>query len=360
MRSIALAFMLVVFMGAAQAYSLNGENGEVKCTLFGAYETPIPGADPNATAKEYALKVDVGLIGSRNATYELVDGNDNVYHPDQARSKALQPGRQQVVFVVPPTGDAIGGGFKLFRVSPSEGQPFAINWWKTPKKILGDVILRYYGVTDLQMGPDEQSVTFDAKIQNNGTTSIPISPENFTLIDQWGWEYYTMEGFSPANLEAKKSARVKVIFTSLSLLSKPSVLAYDYLGNLIAIDLEKDTGPLSDATVYGTNAPSTVVPLATVKTAPAPQNQVQEATRNNATGGNVTGQQSTSKEKVLSLKDQINATKQRLANMGKPGSVSGGNSAIGSQIGSSVAEAKSRLAEVMKSLHNSSKQTVSA
>jgi hypothetical protein len=357
MRSIALAFMLLVVIGAAQAYSLNGGNGNVKCTLFGAYEIPIPGADPNATIKEYALKVDVGLIGSRNATYELVDGNDNIYHPDLAKSKALQPGRQQIVFVVPPTGDAIGGGFKLLRVSPSEGQPFAINWWKTPKKILGDVILRYYGMTDLQMGPDEQSMTFDVKIQNNGTTSIPISPENFTLVDQWGWEYYTIEGFGPVNLEAKKSARVKVIFTSLSLLSKPSVLAYDYLGNQIAIDLEKDTGPLSDAVVYGTNEPTTIAPPAAVKTAPMTQSQVHEATQNNASG---TGQQSTSKEKVLSLKDQINATKQRLANIGKPGSISGGNSAIGSQIGSSVAEAKARLAKVMESLHDSSKQTVSA
>jgi hypothetical protein len=354
MRFIALAFMLAVFVGAAQAYPLIGGSGDVKCTLFGAYEIPIPGTDSNATAKEYTLKVDVGLIGSRNATYELVDGNDNVYHPDQARYKALQPGRQQVVFVVPPTGDAIGGGFKLLRVSPSEGQPFAINWWKTPKKILGDVILRYYGVTDLQMGADEQSVTFGVSIQNNGTASFPIGPENFTLVDQWGWEYYTLEGFSSANLEAKKSARVKVIFTNLSLLSKPSVLAYDYLGNQIAIDLEKDTGPLSDAVVYGTKAPTTTAPPAAVKTALAPHAQVQEAPQINVAGGNATGQQSTSKESVMSLKDEINATRERLANVGKPGSVFSGNSAIGSQIGSSVAEVKARLAKAMESLHDNS------
>jgi hypothetical protein len=124
--------------------------------------------------------------------------------------------------------------------------------------------------------------------------------------------------------------------------------------------LEKDTGPLSDAVVYGTNVPTAAAPPATIKIAPAFQPQVQKATQNNAAGGNLTGQQTTSKEKVLSLKDQINATKQRLANMGKPGSISGGNSAIGSQIGSSVAEAKARLAKVMESLHDSSKQTVSA
>jgi hypothetical protein len=357
MRFLTAALMLVAIVGCAQAYPLSGSNGNVKCTLFGAYEVPIPGPDPNATANEYALKVDVGLIGSINATYELVDGNDNIYHPDQTRSKALQPGRQQLVFVVPPTGDTIGGGFKLLKVSPSEGQPFAINWWKTPKKILGDIILRYYGITDLQMGADEKSITFDFKITNNGTTSIPISPENFTLIDQWGWDYYTLEGFSPASLEPKKSARVKVIFNSLSLLSNPSKLSYDCLGSEMSIDLDKDTGPLSDEVVYGTKAPTVAALPAAAKTAPAPQTNVQNGTNNNVASGNATGTQSAADEKLMSLKDKINASKQRLANTFKQGSAIGGKSAVGSQISTSVAEAKARLAKAMESMHKNSTQT---
>jgi hypothetical protein len=365
MRFLFVCLILVAVIGCAQAYSLSGSSGNVKCTLFGAYEVPIRGADPNATAKEYALKVDVGLIGSANATYELVDGNNNVYHPDQTRSKALQPGRLQLVFVVPPTGDSIGGGFKLLKVSPSEGQPVAINWWKTPKKILGNIILRYYGITDLQKDADEQSMTFDVKITNNGTTGIPISPENFTILDQWGWDYYTMEGFSPASLEPKKSARVKVIFSNLSLLSKPSILSYDCLGGELAIDLEKDTGPLSDDVVYGANVPAVSASPVATKTAQVSQAQVQEAAQNNAASGinagNDTGTKSTANEKVLSLKDQINATKQRLANAFPPGSTMGGKSAIGSQIGSSVAEAKARLAKAMENMHesaNNNTQTV--
>jgi hypothetical protein len=363
MRFVSVALVLVLVLGCAQAHSLSGSSGDVKCTLFGTYQVPIPGPDPNATATEYALNLDVGLIGSTNATYELVDGNDKIYRPDTSRSQALQPGRQNLVFVVPPTGDAIGGGFKLFKVYPSEGQPFAINWWKTPKKIQGDITLRYYGITDLQIGKEDQSIAFDVKITNDGTSSIPISPENFTLIDQWGWDYYTLEGFADSVLEPKKSARVKVIFGSLSLLSKPSVLLYDGPSGEMAIDLEKDTGPLSDEVVYGTNAPTSGVSQSAANVAPASQTKVEAAKYNaadnsadNATRQNVTGTQSAASAKVLSLKDQINASKQRLANAFQHGSTASGKSAAGSQISSSVSQAKERLAKAMEKMHDNSTQ----
>ena len=363
MRFISVALVLVLVLGCAQAYSLSGGSGDVKCTLFGTYQVPIPGPDPNATATEYALNLDLGLIGSTNATYELVDGNDKIYRPDASRSKALQPGRQNLVFVVPPTGDAIGGGFKLFKVYPSEGQPFAINWWKTPKKIQGDITLRYYGITDLQIGEEGQSIAFDIKITNDGSSSIPISPENFTLIDQWGWDYYTLEGFADSVLEPKKSARVKVIFNSLSLLSKPSVLLYDGPSGQMSIDLEKDTGPLSDEVVYGTNAPTSGVSQSVANMAPASLTKVEPAKYNaadnsadNAARQNVTGTQSAASAKVLSLKDQINASKQRLANAFQPGSTISGKSVAGSQISSSVSQAKERLAKAMEKMHDNSTQ----
>jgi hypothetical protein len=363
MRFISVALVLLLVLGCAQAHSLSGGSGDVKCTLFGTYQVPIPGPDANATATEYALNVDVGLIGSTNATYELVDGNDKIYHPEASRSKALQPGRQNLVFVVPPTGDAIGGGFKLFKVYPSEGQPFAINWWKTPKKIQGDITLRYYGITDLQIGEEGQSIAFDVKITNDGPSSIPISPENFTLIDQWGWDYYTLEGFADAVLEPKKSARVKVIFNSLSLLSKPSVLLYDGPSGQMTVDLEKDTGPLSDEVVYGTNAPTSGVSQSVANIAPASQTKAEAAKYNaadnsadNVARQNVTSTQSAASAKVMSLKDQINASKQRLANAFQPGSTISGKSAASSQISSSVSQAKERMAKAMEKMHDNTTQ----
>lgn len=352
MRSIALAFVLVLALGCVQAYPLVGGNGAVNCTLFGVTKVPVPGQDPNATVQNYNLKVDVGLIGTRNATFSLVDSKDQVYSPDTSLTRPLQPGRQLLVFVVPK--DAL---FKLFKVSPSEGNPFEIKWWKTPKKIQGDLVLRYYGVVNSRINSDEQSVTYEVGIQNNGSNSIYISPENFTLLDQWAWEYYTIDGFSPTYLGAKKSTKVKVNFSSISPLSKPSALAYDYsTSNQIVVDLEKDAGPLTDAQVYGTNAPSpAATPGASVKTTPQTASAVQTASQaaipNNPVSSNTTNTKSSISSGIMSLKDQINATKARLANMGSPGTP-GGNSSVGGQISSSVNEAIARLERMKEGLPN--------
>jgi hypothetical protein len=349
MRYIALAFVLVLALGCVHAYPLHGGNGAVNCTLFGVTKFPIPGQDPNATVQECTLKVDVGLIGARNATFELVDSKDKVYSPYLSMSRTLQPGRQLLVFVVPK--DSL---FKFFKVLPSEGNPFTFNWWNTPKKIRGDITLRYYGVVDTRMDPNEQSVAYDVKITNNGSSPLYISPENFTLLDQWDWEYYTIDGFSPTYLEAQKSARVKVNFSSLSPLSKPSSLVYEYLtSNPIAIDLEKDTGQLSDAQVYGTNAPSTVATPAAVQAA-APTQVVKTPTQMQQSKSNVsnaTGKQSTAKVDTKSLTDQINAARDRLANIGRPGAP-GGNNSVGGQISSSVNDAIARLQKMKEGLPN--------
>ena len=354
MRLIALAFALVLALGFAQAYPLSGGTASVNCTLFGATKIPVPGTDPNATVQNYVLKVDVGLLGTRNATFELVDSKDKVYSPDPSFSRKFEPNtasfiRQLLGFVVPK--DAL---FKLFKVSPSVGDPFAIKWWKTPKKNQGDLILRYYGVVDNRMNPNEQSVTYEVGIQNNGTNSMAISPLNFTLLDQSGWEYYTMYGFSQSYLGPKNSTKVKVNFSSLSVLSKPTALAFDYLtSNQIVFDLDKDTGPLSDAQVYGTNVPSTVTSTAApaaVTAVPAVQAAPQVAPETNSASGNTAANQSTSNG-IQSMKDQINAVKERLANMGRPGTP-GGNTSVGGQISQSVNDARARLEKMKEGLPN--------
>jgi len=351
MRYIALAFLLALALavGCVHAYPLHGGNVAVNCTLFGVDKYPIPGQDPNATVQEYVLKVDIGMIGVENATYQLIDSKDKVYSPDLSRTNALQPARELLAFVVPRESL-----FKQFKVSPQGGEPFSINWWNTPKKILGDITLRYYGVIDARMNPNEQSAAYDVKITNNGTAPIYISPENFTLLDQWGWEYYTIDGFRPTNLDAKMSARVKVNFSSISPLSKPSLLVYDYLtSHPIAIDLEKDTGQLSDAQVYGTNLPSsststvaTTTSLPTESTAASNATPVvQSAPTTNSSDKKATTKQSISSS-MQSLNDQINASKSRLSNMGPIG----GNSAVGSNIETSVNEALARLAKMSQGL----------
>ncbi|MFB3765328.1 MAG: hypothetical protein ACE14P_08785 [Methanotrichaceae archaeon] len=245
MRLLALILFIALILGLTQAIPLQGGNDAVKCTLFGLVKTPAS-QDMNNT--QAALELDVGLLGSRNATYELVDSKDNIYKP--SAYKNLQPGRTLLVFSVPESAL-----YKFLKVTPMEGKPFNINWWKTPKGIIGDITIRYYGVVDWVTQPDQQAIAYELKIANNGTTPFTISPDNFTLLDQWGWPYYSNEGFAATEIPAKKAIDVNLVFGGISPFSRPSVLAYDYAtSNQITIDLDKDMGQLTDAQIYGASA----------------------------------------------------------------------------------------------------------
>jgi hypothetical protein len=338
MRSIILGLLLMLTFGISHADPLQGGNENVQCTLFGIYKTP------SETGDTMILKVDVGLLGAQNATYELVDSKDNVYQPKEYKN--YQPGRQMLIFEIPTSAL-----FKFFRVSPTEAEPFSINWWMTPKGTNGDITLRYYGITDWLIEPELQAVSFDLTISNDRSNSIIISPDNFTLLDQWGWPYFTESGFMTAELDPKMAAtHVKVSFVGLSPLSKPAALVYDYLGdNQIAIDLDKDLLPLSDEVIYGASAVQKPAPSA-VSTATQSENLAQNqspATASPEQPVQVEEDQST-EERVLSLKEQINATKERLKGVGQGSTET--PSSVGNKIGSSIDEARQRLAMVRENL----------
>jgi hypothetical protein len=353
MRSLAFAIISLLALGAAQGYPLHGGNGAVNCTLFGAMKIPLEGADQSSGSKELALKVDVGLIGASNATFELVDDKDRIYRADKNLSRSLQPGRYLLVFVVPR--EAL---FKLFKIHPSKGKSFAINWWRTPKRMNGDVVLRYYGVVDSDADPDQQLLTFEVGIANDGTAKLPISPENFTLLDQWGWEYYTLEGFGAVELEPKKAVKVMLRFGELSPLSRPKALVYDYLTERqIVIEMEKDLEPLPDALVYGTNVPqpppalSVAPPSSGEGSKDGPQNNKSRSSISSLKGEiaatkarleNVGGQPAAKKKS--SLKEDINAAKVRLDKVGKSG-----GSKTSTNTSSKIEEASEKLAQVRRS-----------
>jgi hypothetical protein len=352
LRYLALVFAFALALGVSQAYPLQGGNENVKATLFGAVRIPLN--DQNAT--EEILKLDIGLMGVENATYELVDDDNLAMQP--SLYKNLQPGRQMLYFIIPK--DDL---FKLLKVTPAGGAPFNVNWWATPKGTDGDVLLRYYGITDWIWDSDQQAVVFELRIGNNGTTPFYIGPENFTLLDQWGWGYYPVVGFEPMVIEPQMATgRVKVGFSGLSILSRPSALAYDYTTpNQIIIDLEKDAGQLSDAQVYGGNASqsapaaaatgptastaASAVPSATMQTVSNSQNQSSSAAENqtNESQQNGTAQNQTTSAKILSLKDQINASRERLKGVGEDAPADD-QSTVGKKINSSVEGTKERLA----------------
>lgn len=354
MRLVILALLLALAASTAHAYPLQGGDENVSATLFGAIRTPLE--DPNATQE--TLKLDVGLMGTENATYSLMDSKNNTYQPDQY--KTLQTGepngqsqRQMVYFLIPK--DDL---FKLINVTPVGAKPFNINWWITPKGVKGDAIIRYYGITDWLVDTDSegavlsQGVVLQLRVSNNGTSDLYLSPENFTLLDQWGWVYYPTLGFDPEVIAPKNATqtRVKLGFTGLSFLSRPAKLAYD--GQMV-LDLEKDQGPLPDYLVYGGSPKASVsgAPPAASGAASGPQTANQTGA---ALAGNTTPANNTTKAKIGSLQDEIAASKARLKGVG---SALNGKSSVGADINSSVDEARQRLELVKKNLQQNKQQS---
>jgi hypothetical protein len=299
MRLIVLTLLLALALGTAQAAPLQGSDGNATVVLFGATRTPLE--DENATQE--ILKVDVGLMGTENATYQLVDADNNIYLP--GLYKPLSSGKQTVYFLT--TKDSL---FKLLNVTPKGGAPIYINWWATPKGSNDNLIVRYYGITDWLINPDEQGIVVQVRVQNNGTQKLIVSPENFTLMDQWGWPYLPTLGFDQQIIvPGNATDRVLLGFTGISLLGRPAALAFDNgASNQIVIMFERDYVPLSDELVYGANATksaASVEPTPVVALPTSDQNaqneSVQAPAKQNAT------------TKIGSIKERVAASKARLA-----------------------------------------------
>lgn len=299
MRLIVLALLLALAFGTAQATPLQGNDGNSTVVFFGTTRTPLD--DENATQE--ILKVDVGLLGAENATYQLVDDDNNIYQP--GLYKPLSSGKQLVYFLVPK--DSL---FKLINVTPSDGKPIYINWWATPKGSNDKLVVRYYGITDWLINPDEQGIVVQVRVQNNGTENMYVRPENFTLLDQWRWPYLPTAGFDSEIIEPKNATldRVLVGFTGVSLISRPAALAYDYgTSNQIIIDFDKDYMPLSDELVYGSNATKSaaaVQPQPAAALSTSDQNAQNEAVEAPA--------KQNASSKIGSIKERVAASQARL------------------------------------------------
>jgi hypothetical protein len=255
MKLLAFALTALFALGVAQGYPLQGGNGATNCTIFGFIKGPL-----DNSSQDSVLKVDVGITTPDNVTYQVMDDKDILYTADSTLSEQLQPGRSIQAFVIPKAVRV----FKLFKAVPASGAPITINWWKTPKESNGDLVIRYYGVVDYDLSAERESYIYEIGLGNNGTKSIPVSPENFTLLDQNGWDYYTEYGFSPMVIEADKAIRVRLSFTDLSPLSIPRALVFDAFGSSpIAIDFRKDYGQLTEEMV-GSSHNATQVALAPV------------------------------------------------------------------------------------------------
>jgi hypothetical protein len=310
MKYIAAIVLLALALGLAQGVPLQGGNENVTAVLFNAIK--LPSAE---NQNETILELDLSLLGTDDAKFELIDSKDNVYSPVFYGN--LERGRQLLYFKIPEYAL-----FKLFRVTPPEGGPININWWETPKKTKDDLVLRYYGLIDWMNGApnNPQGVVYQVSLFNQ-SSPLPVALDNFTLLDQWRWPYI------PTNIETLENYRINLIFENLSPLSKPMFLVYDYTGpNEIFIDLENDPKPLPDSKVYGGNGTTSQPSAPPVTEGPKA----------------IVTPPSQTTPKASSLKEEIAATKNRLQNVTSSSTGSGSSSGSPS-LTSGIEEAKMRL-----------------
>lgn len=228
-RSILPLVLILGLIAASHAYPLQGSNGAVTCVVFDGYKSHY---DVNTSA----LFLDVGMTRGINATFEVVDQNNKTYPVDLSRSRALQPGRFALVFMVPRTSEAA-----YLTVIPEGSNPFSIAWDKPIKYTNGIANFRFYGITDWLLSNTSQTISMDISLSNNATEGeIVMSPENFTLVDQWGWRYFADVTFSPVIIPPKSIMRKEITFASISPRSRPALLEYDFATDR-AIQIPLDT-----------------------------------------------------------------------------------------------------------------------
>jgi len=301
-----MALLLAMASETALALPLEGSNENATVVIFGSSRTPVE--DENVTLE--ILKVDVGLMGAENASYELVDQNNLVYTPGLYR--ALSSGKQAVYFLT--EWDSL---FKLINVTPEGSDPILINWWMTPNASNERIKIRYYGITDSSINSDEQMLVLQVSVENLGGQSIYLTPFNFTLFDQWGWPYQPTLGFDAETLAPSSGTdRLLLGFTGLSPVFRPAALAFDYgTPEEMVIDFENGYVPLSDELVYGNISASDATAndtSARTKVAPAaPAVQTANQTEEAAAAEQPPASEATAK--ISNIKQMVAASEARLA-----------------------------------------------
>jgi hypothetical protein len=307
MRSIiiSIALLLAMASGTVLGLPLQGSNDNATVVIFGSSRMPV--ADENSTLE--ILKVDVGLMGAENASYELLDQNDLAYDPGLYRP--LSSGKQTVYFLT-----EIDSLFKLINVTPEGSDPIYIKWWITPNASNDRIKVRYYGITDSSVNSDEQMLVLQVSVQNTANQSINVTPFNFTLFDQWGWNYRPTLGFDPETVAPGSGTdRLLLGFTALPPAFRPAALAYDYgTPEAMVIEFEKDYVPLSDELVYGAaSAGNSAVNNASAQAKMAAAAPVAQMANQTAASVEKPPANNSAAAKISSIKDMVAASEARLA-----------------------------------------------
>lgn len=255
MRWLALVLptFLLLLVAIASGYPLQSSNGVVNCTVFGTFKDPGFGGYSNSDSYS-VLVVDACLtrINKSNdktilADFSLTDGNDRVYKTGSDYIKELQNGRRLIGFVVPKETIA-----KRLTIDLSKDKEGGAQFSQSFPELINAsnefVKLIYYGMLRSSTNSNKKTVELDVAVTNNNSTKMDLDARNFTLMDQWGWKYESQEydrstnrGMRPAALEPNATIRSGLVFKSLSPLSRPVELVYNYSDNAsLSMNIDTD------------------------------------------------------------------------------------------------------------------------
>ena len=229
---------------SAYPFPLQGSNGASNATVFGVVRD-----DDTSGYGNDDQKILVDMTATRRVTAHLVDTDDRFYGVDGGYNDLDANERGFLVFEIP-----IGTIIKKIRFEPNDnygydgGAPFSIDMRLdrlgstigSSKDVGGQIIsngeisIDIYNISqkDVYSGSGSShlvDLSIDLKVTNNGKTGLSLNSKDFSLVDQYGWEYTASDesGYNQlGTLLSGESRRFNVAVDGVSVLSDLETLKY--------------------------------------------------------------------------------------------------------------------------------------
>jgi len=233
LRIVLLCVVLVLMASCVSAFPLTGGNGQFNATVLGTYFEP---SSHDGLPDTILLEIMFNWKGEdveRSLTVNflalnLVDSDDKFYKgsfKDYIGGTSFGKCRLLYTFDV-PSGKKIE--IKRVRITPptSRGSPFSIEWTGVPEVKDASLGMKFYTIERKQEYDSEtDSLSADIKVTNSAQNEQKISPDQFVLSDQFGFQYKGGSG-EDVMLLPGESMRFNLGFGGVSKLSRPLYLKH--------------------------------------------------------------------------------------------------------------------------------------
>jgi hypothetical protein len=227
--------MLILLVSKANSFPLSGENGQLNATVFGVIWGSTP-EENNMTDVYVDLAIGTPLskiqVSYLNYTAVLLDEWGGSYQ----RADEICLGERKLLGFKVPKNDAI----KQLKLEFEIGTNISMNWkpivlinWENPPEATADnLTMKFYDAKKSEVYYNGwRDWYFDVKLSNEGKEKHLITLRDFTMQDQYDWEY--MSDNLKCELLPGESMRFYIPVHHVSDISKPTMLKY---GNL-SIDI---------------------------------------------------------------------------------------------------------------------------